>query len=105
MTPRVTAGANSDIADLVAFFEAQRTGAGARFTADVDAFIQRVIAQPRLYGSVPRPPRAREIRRGVTTVFSAVIVYEVTPAEIVIWSVTHGHAKRQPWRRRLGPNP
>lgn len=101
MTPRLTAGAHSDIADLASFFEARHPGDAARFTADFNALIGRLLARPRLYAPVYRPPRGREIREGMTTTFPVRVVYEVAPTAVVILSVTHARSKRQPWRRRV----
>jgi hypothetical protein len=103
MTPRITAGADADIDDLAAFFESQRPGSGSRFTADFHALIGRLLVRPRLYARINRPPRGREFREGMTTTFPVRVVYEVTPTEIVIWSVWHARRRPRPWRRRLGP--
>ena len=101
MTPRITAGASADLVALAVFFDARQQGLGARFNADFDALVRRLLVRPRLYAPVYRPPRGRDIRESMTSKFPVRVVYEVTAAEIVIWSVTHARARRQPWRRRI----
>lgn len=60
-----------------------------------------LAAQPRLYALVRRPPRGREVREAPVPGFPFIVTYEVLAAELVILSITHGKARRRPWRQRL----
>jgi plasmid stabilization system protein ParE len=95
----------ADIQTIAIKMNRQRAGRGDRFTDAVQRLTQRLLRHPQMYARVPRSPSGRDIREAVVRKFPYIMTYEVTATEIVILSVTHGHSKRKPWRRRLGPNP
>jgi plasmid stabilization system protein ParE len=101
MTYRYAAGSRAELLVLADWFEARRPGAGDAFATDMEGLIQRLLVFPRMYAREPRSPRGREFRIGLTSSYPAVVMYEVTPTEIIILSVTHARAKRRPWRRRI----
>jgi plasmid stabilization system protein ParE len=97
--------AQIDALDAIEWYDSQRAGLGDQFADEMDAFIARIIRLPRMFARVKRGIPGREFREGMLNVFPFRVVYEVTANEIVIFSITHARAKRQPWRRRLPPNP
>jgi plasmid stabilization system protein ParE len=90
-----------EIADL---YEQQTPGLGDRFLAALDALVANIMAHPRMYGRVRRAPAGREIREAMIRGFPFIVVYEVTPNEAVILSVTHARRANRSWRQRL-PDP
>jgi plasmid stabilization system protein ParE len=103
MNPRLSPGAADDIAEIVDWLDQQPLRLGTRFRGAVNALVNRLCTQPRLYGRVNRAPRGREVRVARVRRFSYLVHYEVTATEVVILSVTHTHRRSATWRQRLGP--
>ena len=103
MNFRYAPGADDDLFDLAAWFDARSAGQGARFAAAMAAFITRVQTFPRMYGRARGASRGRDVRVGMPQRFPALVHYEVTATEVVILSVGHASRRAHPWRRRLGP--
>jgi hypothetical protein len=93
-----------DATDWADWYNQQAPGLGDRFLAAVDALVATLTAHPRLYGRVPRGPAGREVRQALVPGFLIRAVYEVTPNEVLVVSLTHARSARQPWRQRL-PDP
>ena len=101
MNYRALPEAREDILRISNLYDRRSVALGNKFLAEYDALIQRILAQPRLCSRVSRQPRGREIRQGSLKRFPFVLIYEVTPSEIVVLAVTHNRTKRRSWRRRL----
>ena len=98
--------ADADLEAAADWLDGFTAGSGDRFLAAVRDALRRIGSQPGLHGKVYRPPRGREVRQGLMPGTVFVVTYEVTPTEIVVWSVGHAKQRSQPWRRRMtGPRP
>ncbi|HVL15448.1 MAG TPA: type II toxin-antitoxin system RelE/ParE family toxin [Gemmata sp.] len=105
MNVRILGVARAESLDVADAYDQLTPGLGQRFLEALDAFVAIVASQPRLYPRVRQRTGGREVREGLLTGFLFIVVYEVTPAEIVILSVTHGKRRTRPWRQRLTPPP
>ncbi len=101
MNLRVPVFARWDAFDAADKYESQVPGLGQRFLTAVDDAIQRIAAQPRIYGRSPYAPPNREVRFRRVGRFSYVIYYEVTAVDVVILAIVHAHRRQRVWRRRL----
>ncbi len=101
MTYRFLDEARADLDDAAAWYESRQTGLGGDVIAEVYAAVARVVASPLAYPKVSGCPRGREVRVVIPYRFDFLVVYETTPAEVVIVSVTHARRARNPWKQRL----
>lgn len=77
------------------WYERQRSGLGAAFTAAVQAVFDRIAAQPRLHGVV-----LRDIRKAVVQRFPYCVYYRERPSAIVVLSVFHTARNPSVWQSR-----
>lgn len=104
MTLITRAEAWGDIYTAAGWLDDLNAGAGDPFLDAVDRCAADLLQRPRQFQRVNRPPRGREVRYGLIPGGSNfVITYEVTAAQIVVWSVGHAKQRSQPWRRRMRP--
>ena len=95
--------AEDDILVAARWLDTFNPGAGARFVEAVDACLLRLLSHPGLFVRVNRPPRGRVVRQGRIPGTVFVVTYEVTPTQLVVWSVGHARLLSQPWRKRMTP--
>ena len=79
----------------VDWYEQQRPGLGAAFTAAVQRVFDRIAAQPRMHGIV-----LRDIRRAVVRGFPYCVFYRVRPSAVVVLSVFHTSRDPSAWQSR-----
>lgn len=92
--------ARTEFDTAVDWYEAQRPGLGDDFTDEVYSTVQKIVANPHAFSRAPGAPRGREIRVLAVDRFDYLVVYEVTPGEVVILAVPHGRNNRRGWRLR-----
>jgi plasmid stabilization system protein ParE len=92
----VLAQADQEIISSAEYLETQRSGAGSRFLTLVLDALQRIEANPEIYGAVEGNIRAASIRK-----FHYVVVYRVLPDYIEVVAVLHGARDSSNWRSRL----
>lgn len=102
MNYRIVDAAIADIQAAADYYDAREPTLGDEFADVVQLFVQELCRIPQKFARVNRYPKKREIREGMTRRFPYVVVYEVTPLEIVVLSVTHSAKIHRPWRERLG---
>jgi len=76
--------ARTELSDAAAWYEAQKPGLGAEFTAAVDQILSRVTENPQRF----RPVRP-SVRRALLRRFPYAIHYAVESEAIVILAVFH----------------
>jgi plasmid stabilization system protein ParE len=103
MNYRFLPEARWDLFDAADGYDVQLAGLGQEFSDEVQARIQVIAAQPRLYGRVSPPVRGREVRQALVRRFPYTVVYEVTANEVIIVAVVHVRRSQRVWRRRLSP--
>ena len=78
------------------WYESRRIGLGREFLTAVDACIQSIHRNPKLYQVLYKGYRRAVIRR-----FPYAILYEETEAEIVVYAVFDCRQAPAKWRERL----
>jgi plasmid stabilization system protein ParE len=88
--------AELDVAEAYAWYEKRRAGLGEEFLSSVDARLEGIRRQPRMYPLVHETYRRALIRR-----FPFAIFYEYTEAEVTVYAVFHTSRGAKKWRQRL----
>lgn len=73
MNFRYAFGADDDVFDLAAWFDARAAGLGGRFTAAMAALITFIQTFPRAYGRARGAPRGRDVRVGMPRPFPVLV--------------------------------
>lgn len=88
--------AEQDVAQAYIWYEERETGLGEEFLRCVDACIQLVRRNPKIYQTVHE-----SYRRGVVRRFPYVVFYEDSDTTIVVYAVFHCSQDAKKWRSRL----
>lgn len=92
---RLSAGAQHDVEDTVAWYEGQRVGLGGRFVAALDRLIDRVFENPQQF-----PVIETEVRRALVRRFPYAVYFIVSSDHIAVIAVLHVRRYPQEWQRR-----
>jgi plasmid stabilization system protein ParE len=85
--------------EAAAFYEERRPGLGARFSLEVEAAIQRIIATPERWRVIEQ-----DVRKCRTHIFPYAILYTIEADSILIIALVHLHRKPGYWHSRLSPS-
>lgn len=88
--------AELDISDAYDWYESQRVGLGEEFLSSVDACMERICRQPRLYPCVYEEHRRALIRR-----FPYAIFFACTETAVTVYAVFHTSRDPGKWRHRF----
>jgi plasmid stabilization system protein ParE len=88
--------AEEDVALAYGWLEARRLGLGEDFLARVDACLQSVRRNPRLY-----PVVHEEYRRALVRRFPYAVFYEHTEQRVLVYAILHTSRDPLRWRERL----
>lgn len=90
--------AQAELADALAYYDAQQPGLGASFLTELEACIERVRRLPGAWQPLgPNLHRCRMHR------FPYAVIYAARADAIVILAVANLHRNPDYWRNRLGP--
>lgn len=78
------------------WYEQQRAGLGADFTARVEDVFNRIAANPRLHAKV-----YNDVRKAVVKKFPYVVLYQEEPAEVLVISVFRTSRDPSVWQSRV----
>ncbi len=92
---RLSAGAQHDVEDTVAWYEGQRLGLGERFVAALDRLIDRVSENPQQF-----PMIETEVRRALVRRFPYAVYFVVSSDHIAVIAVLHVRQYPREWQRR-----
>ena len=92
----IRGAARADTEEAAEQYEARATDLGLRFTAAVRAALDRIVAQPESYGVAFRDVRAALVRRR----FPFLVLYQVTPDEVVVIGVIPAKSNPAAWQDR-----
>lgn len=87
--------AEKDIADIVTWYEKQFQGLGNRFIISLDATLQSIQRNPKIY-----PQIYKEFRRALLPRFPYAIFYIIDKDIIIIFAVMHGKREPNTWINR-----
>lgn len=97
MSPRLVfrPEAQAELAEAHDWYERQRPGLGAAFSAAVDAALASIIERPLAY------PRVRgEMRRAILRRFPYGVFFRLIDDEIVVLGIVHGRRHPPTWKSR-----
>ena len=77
------------------WYESQRPGLAATFTAAVQQVFDRIASQPQLHAVV-----VRDVRKAVVRGFPYCVYYRERPTAVVVLSVFHTSRDPAVWQRR-----
>jgi plasmid stabilization system protein ParE len=87
--------ARDDIDDAHDWYEAQTTGRGDEFLAELAEMITQLRTTPELYGRV-----RGEVRAAPLPTSQFIVYYRVEPDRVRVIAVQHATANPRKWRRR-----
>lgn len=90
--------AEADLTDAALWYQEQRPGLGEEFMVEVDAAIQRGLANPRQYARLRRRP---DVRRILTDRFPYRIFFILRSDALIVFRVLHGARDDQAWKEHL----
>ena len=91
-----TSEAEDDSYQGYAWYESRRIGLGREFITAVDACLQLISRNPKLYQTI-----YKDYRRAVVRRFPFSIIYEETDSEVTIYAIFGSRQKPNKWRERL----
>ena len=89
-------GAEGDIEDAYYRYEDQQTGLGQLFLDELASFYQKLEQNPEIFSKV-----TKRYRQAILNRFPFVIIYEISKAEVHIYSIFHtSRNPNEKFRRR-----
>ena|SRR5579864_1312710 len=88
--------AELDIAEAYVWYERRRIGLGEEFLSSVDACIEGIRRQPKMYPLIHETYRRSLVRR-----FPYAVFYEYAEPNVTVYSVFHTSRDPEKWRERL----
>jgi plasmid stabilization system protein ParE len=90
--------AEADIARAAVWYDQQRSGLGNEFLEQIEATLNRVIANPHAFRCIRRKP---DVRRALTKRFPYRIFFILRPDAIVVFRVLHNARADQEWTTKV----
>jgi plasmid stabilization system protein ParE len=90
--------AERDITDAAIWYQNQKAGLGEEFIAEVQAAMERAVANPRQY---PRFRRKPEVRRILTKRFPYRVFFVLRVDAVVVFRVLHGARHDREWNQTI----
>ncbi len=81
--------------DAADWYDERRPGLGARFVAEVQAVLNRIIANPQRYAMV-----FADVREGLLHTFPYAVYYRVEESRIVVLAIFHASRDPEIWQSR-----
>jgi plasmid stabilization system protein ParE len=95
-TVTFTPEADDDSYQGYAWYEGRRIGLGREFITAVDACLQSISRNPKLYQTI-----YKDYRRAVVRRFPFSVIYEETDSAIIIYAIFGGRQDPNKWRERV----
>ena len=87
--------AESDMEEVQAWYDQQRTGLGADFLLCVEETLDRIVRNPEMYGILHR-----DIRRAFVRRFPYGVFYRIVEDQVIVVGVFHGRRNPRTWKSR-----
>jgi plasmid stabilization system protein ParE len=87
--------ARAEFLDAIRWYEAERTGLGARFEGEVDRVLTRIQASPQQFPEI-EPGYRRAFLRG----FPYAVFFAASTDQTVVLAVLHFHRNPETWKSR-----
>jgi plasmid stabilization system protein ParE len=87
--------AEDDIDAAWAAYERRLAGLGNQYLVELRNQVDRIQANPKMYGVLYRDVRAAPLRR-----FPYVVYYQVKPGHVLVIAVQHGRRSSRTWQGR-----
>jgi plasmid stabilization system protein ParE len=91
-----TPEAEDDSYQGYSWYESRRIGLGREFITAVDACLQSISRNPKLYQTI-----YQDYRRAVVRRFPFSVIYEETDSEVIVYAIFDGRQDPDKWRERL----
>jgi len=98
---RLDPDAEQELADAMAWYDAERSGLGRELLDEVHAVAQHPAKFPASGELIRGLPLQHEFRRFLLKVFPYALIARVQPGELAILVVAHQHRKPRYWRKRV----
>ena len=93
---RFTSEAEDDSYQGYAWYESRRVGLGREFITAVDACLQSIRRNPKLYQTIYKNYRRAVVRR-----FPFSVIYEETDSAVMVYAIFDGRQDPQKWQKRV----
>lgn len=98
---RLDPDAEQELAEAMAWYDAERAGLGLDLLDEVHAVAQRAAEFPESGEIIRGLPLQHEFRRFLLKIFPYALIARVQPGELAILVVAHQHRKPRYWRKRI----
>ena len=88
--------AEADLGDAYRWYEAQREGLGEEFLLSVDAVLESIQRNSRLYAIV-----YKQLRRALTRRFPYGVFYQAERDAVLVFAVFHASRDPKSWQERV----
>lgn len=78
------------------WYESKKIGLGREFLTAVDACLQKISRNPKIYQAI-----YKDYRRAVVRRFPYSVIYEETSTDVIIYAVFDNRQNPNKWRERL----
>jgi plasmid stabilization system protein ParE len=95
MKLKLLKAAQTDVANAIAYYNAQELGLGADFASEVRKTIERILQYPKACSQVSKRTRRCQVNR-----FPYGVFYSLKNDIVVVIAVLHSHRQPRTWQTR-----
>jgi len=97
MKLKLLKAAQTDVANAIAYYNAQELGFGADFANEVRKTIERILQYPKAWSQVSKRTRRCQVNR-----FPYGVFYCLKNDIVIVIAVLHSHREPRAWQAREG---
>ena len=95
MKLKLLKAAQTDVANAIAYYNAQELGLGADFANEVRKTIERILRYPKAWSQVSKRTRRCQVNR-----FPYGVFYSLKNDIVIVLAVLHSHCEPRAWQAR-----